>query len=303
MRTFLRIAWRAGCLLLAMVLVWLSMGMSAAAAEEELVPSDEPVEVAELAPDVTLPRDRVTLVADGVREEFSAELGTVENLLKVAGVELGEYDIVRPSASAELEGGTEVVVLRAETRTVTCSIGIPFDVERIPNEYIPKGTENVLREGKAGLEVTTYTVTEVDGEIVAATAAVVETVREPVAKVVEYGPGGTLVTPDGRTLEWSYKIDGVATAYTTENSTDKTNATGRVARAGTIAVDPRVIPLGSKVYVASREGARRNWSYGECVAEDTGGAIKGNIVDLYYDTVNQCLSFGRQKCTIYVFGK
>ena len=110
MRTFMRIAWRAGCLLLAMVLVWLSMGMSAAAAEEEIIPSDEPVEIAELAPDVTLPCDRVTLVADGSSEEFSAELGTVENLLKVAGVELGEYDVVRPSASEALEGGTEVEI-------------------------------------------------------------------------------------------------------------------------------------------------------------------------------------------------
>ncbi|WP_156626730.1 hypothetical protein [Clostridium tertium] len=59
----------------------------------------------------------------------------------------------------------------------------------------------------------------------------------------------------------------------------------------TVAVDPNVIPLGSKVFV---EG------YGYAIASDTGGAIKGNKIDLYFNTVADCYSFGRRTVTVHV---
>lgn len=59
----------------------------------------------------------------------------------------------------------------------------------------------------------------------------------------------------------------------------------------TIAVDPSVIPLGSKVYV---EG------YGIAIASDTGGAIKGNKIDIYLNSLSECISFGRQTVTVHI---
>ena len=59
----------------------------------------------------------------------------------------------------------------------------------------------------------------------------------------------------------------------------------------TVAVDKNVIPLGSKVYV---EG------YGYAIASDTGGAIKGNKIDLYFNTLEECYSFGRRTVTVHV---
>ena len=112
---------------------------------------------------------------------------------------------------------------------------------------------------------------------------------------VEYGPGGTITAPDGSTVEWSHKIDGQATAYTTEGHKWKRTRSGTIARVGAIAVDPKTIPLGSTVYV---EGA--GWVYGLCSCEDTGGAIKGNIIDLFFNTTAECWQFGRRNCTIYV---
>lgn len=59
----------------------------------------------------------------------------------------------------------------------------------------------------------------------------------------------------------------------------------------TIAVDPSIIPLGSKVYIPG---------YGEAIAADTGGAINGNIVDLYLNSHNECIQWGRQNVDVYV---
>ena len=74
-------------------------------------------------------------------------------------------------------------------------------------------------------------------------------------------------------------------------------ATGIPLDKGVIAVDPKVIPLGSRVFVEALDGS---WSYGYAVAGDTGGAIKGNRVDLCFRTRSECIQFGRRKCRVYV---
>jgi 3D (Asp-Asp-Asp) domain-containing protein len=74
-------------------------------------------------------------------------------------------------------------------------------------------------------------------------------------------------------------------------------ATGTYAKLGTVAVDPRVIPLGTKMYIVSTDGSV---VYGYCTAEDTGGAIKGNKVDLFYNTTAECMQFGRRSVYVYI---
>lgn len=80
-----------------------------------------------------------------------------------------------------------------------------------------------------------------------------------------------------------------ATAYSAD--TDNLTASGTVVRRGIIAVDPAVIPLGTRVYIPD---------YGEAVAEDTGGAIKGNRIDIAFDTYEEAINFGRQSLQIYI---
>lgn len=70
--------------------------------------------------------------------------------------------------------------------------------------------------------------------------------------------------------------------------------TGMLAGYGVVAVDPRVIPLGTRVYV---EG------YGEAIAADIGGAIKGNRIDLCYNTYNEAIRFGRHHVRVYLLGR
>ena len=66
---------------------------------------------------------------------------------------------------------------------------------------------------------------------------------------------------------------------------------GTRARVGEIAVDPSVIPLGSRVYIKG-VGAR--------IAEDTGGNIKGNTIDIYMNTLGECRRWGARTVTVYV---
>ena len=87
-----------------------------------------------------------------------------------------------------------------------------------------------------------------------------------------------------------------ATAYTAGyGGADHYTATGTRVQVGTVAVDRNVIPLGTRMYIVTNDGSV---VYGTAVAEDTG--VRGNIVDLYYNTYSQCISFGRRSCTVYV---
>ena len=79
-----------------------------------------------------------------------------------------------------------------------------------------------------------------------------------------------------------------ATAYC---YTGNRTATGTWPSRGTIAVDPEVIPLGTRLHI---EG------YGEGIAEDTGGLVKGNIIDLYFPTESECWEFGRKQVEVRV---
>jgi 3D (Asp-Asp-Asp) domain-containing protein len=73
-----------------------------------------------------------------------------------------------------------------------------------------------------------------------------------------------------------------------------TTASGKKAGVGLIAVDPKVIPLGTVLYI---EG------YGVCVAADTGGNIKGRTVDLYMDSEKACRNWGKRSVTCYILTK
>ena len=72
------------------------------------------------------------------------------------------------------------------------------------------------------------------------------------------------------------------------------HSNGTAVRVGTVAVDKRVIPLGTKLYIVTNDGI----VYGMSVARDTG--VKGNKVDLYYNTYRECIEFGRRSCTVYI---
>ena len=74
-------------------------------------------------------------------------------------------------------------------------------------------------------------------------------------------------------------------------------ASGTKVRPGVVAVDPNVIPLGTKLYIQSLDGSK---DYGFAIAEDTGGAIKGNRIDLFFENSQDVYRFGRRKVKVYI---
>lgn len=129
--------------------------------------------------------------------------------------------------------------------------------------------------------------------------------KKPVQKIVAMGTVGVYTPSRGGNIRYSNLMRMRATAYTADYASTGKNpgdygfgitATGTVARRNyggysSIAVDPRVIPLGTKMYV---EG------YGYAIAEDTGGAIKGNKIDLFFDSNSEVYNWGVRTVNVYI---
>lgn len=241
---------------------------------------------------------------DGVTVPVNCLGGTVSDALDKAGYKASpstdrSFDIISPSPETPIEEGMAITVTRIKMETRYENDTIPFDEEIIESPTVNFGAEVTTTEGEEGLRTKTYEVTYRDGVKLTERMISDEVVKEPVKQVIVRGTGGTIQLADGTRIAYKKRLEVICTAYTTERQVNKINAIGNVARVGTIAVDPKVIPLRTKVYVTSRNGT---WVYGGGIAicEDTGGAVKGNIIDLYFDTWDECVRFGRQKGYLYI---
>jgi 3D (Asp-Asp-Asp) domain-containing protein len=178
---------------------------------------------------------------------------------------------------------------------------IPYETENKPSSQLEKGVTQVAQEGQNGVNELTYKVSYVNGDEVSRELVSTTEKSAPVTRIVEYGTktssptvaysGGTV----SRSGDLRYKtvINATATAYCLTGRT----ASGMYTQPGVVAVDPNVIPLGTRLYIEAADGS---WTYGNAVAADTGGAIKGNKVDLYMTTADACYQFGRRAVKVYI---
>lgn len=120
----------------------------------------------------------------------------------------------------------------------------------------------------------------------------------PVSSASAASGAGTITTASGEVIAYTKALTVKATAYTTEGRTNATTATGTTPRVGAVAVDPEIIPYGTLMYIIAEDGS---WIYGYAVAEDC-GSFTGNRVDIYYDTYDECVRFGRQNAMVYIIG-
>jgi uncharacterized protein YabE (DUF348 family) len=221
---------------------------------------------------------------------------TVESVLQRTGFVARSGDIILPSADTRTEDGMEIRVQRTEVSYEYETETIEFQSVTRLNDNLNERTKVVIQEGVNGSREDTYEITKVEGVMV--DRVLIKTVViEPTDEIIERGSIKTVTMRDGTVLNYSRRLECTATAYTTENKTDKINAIGNIARVGTIAVDRDVIPLRSTVYVCGREGT--TWEYGIALCEDVGG-FRGNHVDLFYDTRDECIQFGKRRCVVYV---
>jgi len=234
---------------------------------------------------------------NGSISKVMATRKTVGTALENAGIKLDILDRTEPTADSIITDGMKIKIFRVAVKKEYVEEALPFGRTEIQDSTLEKGTTAVKEIGVEGIKRTAYNVMTENGKEIQRDFVSSEVIKEPVNEVVLVGTKEPAkITVNGKELNYKKKITVTATAYT---ATGNRTASGRAAQVGVIAVDPKVIPLGTKLYVESvDEGG--SWTYGYCIAGDTGGAIKGNKIDLYYDTKGECIKFGRRSATVYV---
>lgn len=239
----------------------------------------------------------VTIVADGLQVQLLTQGDTVGAVLDRYGLPMGPLDEVSPTRETPVTDGMVITVSRIATRIITVAEPIPYETVRTASKELMVDTERVDTPGVPGEKACTYQVTLRDGVEVSRQLSAEFVITPPKSEQVTYGTGGTITTPSGEVLRYKKRLEVTATAYTTEGHRNKRTYSGTIARVGAIAVDPKVIPLGSRLYIEALNGS---WVYGVAVAEDTGGVIKGNKIDLFFNTEAECYKFGVKKAVVYV---
>ena len=245
---------------------------------------------------------------DGNVEIVTTTKKTVREAFEEAGITVTAIDRIEPSLDEAVTEGMQVDVYRVANQQITVDEEIPFQSKEISDATLEKGKTKIKTKGQNGLKRAIYKITTENGIEVKRELVSRDTVKEPITQIVAVGtaekpkkvtqtPQKTVTTSGGKSLNYSKKLTVTATAYT-DSSGNKT-ASGRMPQYGVIAVDPKVIPLGTKLYVESTDDGK-SWSYGYCVAGDTGGAIKGNKIDLFYNSESECVRFGRRTAIVYI---
>lgn len=225
----------------------------------------------------------------------------------------GAYEVSVPTATNTYDG-MELAVRWHFTDKQTYTEEIPYEVSYCEDPTLALGEEKVIVAGQNGRMLCTANVEYDNGQEIARTVLSQEVTLEPVAQVVAVGTGagynkpvdevligdGYIVLSSGEVVTYTSSGQFVATAYTAWiDDMTGTTATGTKARYGAIAVDPKVIPYGTRMFIVTNDG---QYVYGIATAEDCGGAIKGNRIDLFFDTEAECWQFGVRNITVYFLG-
>ncbi|MEK4355493.1 ubiquitin-like domain-containing protein [Paenibacillus sp. FSL M7-1455] len=272
----------------------------------------------------------VQLTVDGATKKLYTTKDTVGDVLKEFGVSLKEHDKVTPALTERVTGQTDIRIVRVNKQVVDRHESLPFRVIKTADPSLTVGDNRVIQQGKPGVMVQHIEKVYHDGQMVSMRMVGKEVQAKTLDKIIAVGtkkkPAPPVVVQTAAVkssstaqtssaaktkktvssnnrvskagVDFSYKkmIHVSMTAYSAgEPGIGTRTATGtRVTEGRTIAVDPNVIPLGWWVYIEGI-GFRR--------AEDTGGAIKGNKIDLYYDSVKRANNFGRKSgMKVYVIG-
>jgi uncharacterized protein YabE (DUF348 family) len=244
----------------------------------------------------------VSVTYDGVTRQVTLKDGTVADALAAAGYESDPRpnvrDSVTPLPNTPLDHGMEITVVRLISLTEVRTEDIMFDTVVETSKNVNAGTSVTTTEGEFGILEYTYEVVLKDGVEFYRSEPKIERTKEPVTEVVVHGTGGTVRLDCGTYRRYSKRLNVRCYAYTTERQTNKLNAIGNIARRGTIAVDPKYIPLRIDVFITSRNGT---WHYGLARTEDTGCRyIKGLAIDLFMDTWAECVAFGIRNGYLYI---
>ena len=229
--------------------------------------------------------------------------GTVNDALKLAGITVDGGTITDIAVTEPLSDGLTIHVEQLESTLRTETETIDFEVTYEYTDEKPAGSQEYVQRGKKGKKTCTYADYLKDGNVVSSELIEEDITTPPVNAVILVGQGEKSdefarfpLDKNGVPTTYKQVIEGTACAYTA--NVGAVTATGTVPQYGTVAVNPKTIPYGSKLYIVSNDG----FVYGYATAEDTGGALLKNkiIADLYMTTRDDCFQFGRRTVKVYI---
>lgn len=232
----------------------------------------------------------ITLTYQGRDQVIVTGKPTVGELASSLGI-LQENIRLEPGGETRIQAGLQIRAITLAEKVVERQQEVPFTVVRQPDATMEKGVEEVVEEGQNGSKTVAVKLHFADNNQVAEEMLSETITVQPRPKIISVGTRDTINTSRGaqrfRRVEWME-----ATAYLpTDGSAHGVTATGIAARHGIVAVDPDVIPLGTRLYIPG---------YGLALAADTGGAIVGNTIDLCMESYSDAWRFGRRTVKVYI---
>ena len=259
----------------------------------------------------------VDITVDGKTVSVDAS-GTVADALSLANVNLGDDDLINIGFNEKVNNSTDIVINRVECLKSVTIQTIDYATEYKEDPDLILGYSEVIVNGEEGQKEITALEKYIDGKLVS-TEVLKENVVEPVVdKVVLTGtgvkdagvpassisqvseldvPDDLLIDESGAPLDYSTVYTGKSCAYSAKPGAY--TASGRVASVGCVAVDPALIPYGTKLYIVSTDG---KYVYGYAIAADTGTALLDGriLVDLFMGSYEDSCDWGAKQVNIYV---
>lgn len=240
----------------------------------------------------------IKLTTNGTEMTVKAPEGTVENALNILGYEITDDDILNVDKNAQIEDDMKITLKKVTYVDEKSTEKISYKTVEKDSDDIMTGESEVSQKGVDGEKKVTKRCKYIDGKYDSTKVIDEKVTKKPVDKVVLNGTKrGTTTDSSGAPVSYSYMVSGSGTAYTA--APGALTATGVPVYEGGVAVNPAIIPYGSKLYIEAADGSH---VYGYATAIDTGGALMDGsaIVDLFYFSYDDCVSFGRRDVNVYV---
>ncbi|MBQ8787922.1 MAG: G5 domain-containing protein [Oscillospiraceae bacterium] len=249
----------------------------------------------------------IEIVADKLTYHVTAAEGdTVSDVLEISGLEVREHDFLNIDESKKVEEGDDIKLTRVDYIITTEEESVPRDKTYRGTSLISGGKTVLLSYGKNGTRLKTYEQKVVDG-VYGERVLVSDEITKKATNDLYVVGDGSVISP----LDYGFEIvNGVPTTYEKVHTNVRATgyyapygagtATGRLAQVGYVAVDPKIVPYGTKMWIVAH--GNTGFVYGYALAADTGGAMLSgkNFVDLYYETYYECVLNGLRYVDVYI---
>ncbi|WP_455538634.1 3D domain-containing protein [Terrisporobacter sp.] len=235
---------------------------------------------------------KVVLIVNGQEIQVNSSKSDVQGVLDENKVDYDSNDIISEELDASLEDGMKIEIKQVKKKTIIETESIPYDTVVKKDKSLLEGKTKLSQKGKKGTKELIYEVVYENGKPISKTLVEENVVKKAKKKIVKKGIKTKKKSENENTSTSKSSLGKKMTVSATAYSGDGITSTGTVPKWGTIAVDPSIIPYGSKVYIPQFD------KY--FIAEDCGGAIKGNKIDIFMNSESQCNNWGRKTIDIYI---